>query len=1118
MAAVGLAAFCWTARAWGQTVSSAWDALSEVAGFTAAPDKIRPEQRPRGLERDQRATAAYSVQHTRDGFTFRVLGHVAHVRSMHWQGPLPERDLTDASYFVLRYRGRGHRREYNLLPVVAVVGEDAAGKETRTALLDCSQIINDAMWHVVVGKGRFPATAKCLEVQIRTTDSRAWLEISRCSFHTSRPSVPEAFSHQAVQGPAREPFRCVNLSGLYNDTYSAATERILQRYGVIVDGGNAFAGEHIQVDGVPFTVRTTGKNIVVPPVDSAANAGSVQVLGVRLPKRLYHPVARDDRIEVPVQCKASEVCFLLVSEMAPTTNRYALPKIPLRLSSCDRFAVRLVYTEGPSDWAFPYSMADKGHVIQRMTGAYAVPADPTRTLKSIVFCNRFHRADFDLAAVTVNTGAPVVIPQAVRQPDVYRVQEQPAPRTRPPRVEVNHTDVILRNTHYRLEMDFAQGLRVRSLVHGRAPKTPIATGDRSCFEIVIDDRVRSGEDFQAESVAPIPNGVIAKWRNTDGATPLEVTARISIDQSPQVRFNATVRNPGEKRVRATIRFPLLDRLAIGDLADTWIYFPQYRNIRTNAPGTYLAPNDRSFVTQFFDVFNPEAGIGIGFLTHNLDHAVIDYCAGKEAEGVTAFVQYPAEYHSIEPGKEIRLPETCLVFHGGDWHGALDAYRDWVHTWYKPVKSGGLDWWRKSFTVRSHLTDRAYSWTVPIFDAEKNEYRIDRLLEEDRRHLGQQPDVFHLKGWCDRKNLQGGDFHGGDYAVADYTGGADALRSAIRKLQRHGVRVSLYTIPDRIAKSSRIGRELGPKIAQVRGDGRPLQDDRVWYVCIGAKPWRDHYVQALKRTRHELGVDAIYVDVFGYSRRQVCNCPEHGHQVPLNVNEACGRLARRLRDELPEGVALWSEFPLSDVNSQYISGNITYYFLSLHEYLIKSYDPSERAPLFSPPGQSVYRFAFPGVKQFGFPVGFEGSPDPHELGFLFFNGEGLYDVGWLLYDSRTLARVRKWLAIQREYADCFATAAPEPLVPTEAGQVYANRFPTASRTVWTLWNARFTTYRGPVLAVPHRPGATYRDVWNNRKLRPRIIRRKAIITLTLDPQGLGCVLQTHAAPASAGLSR
>ena len=793
--------------------------------------------------------------------------------------------------------------------------------------------------------------------------------------------------------------------------------------------------------------------------------------------------------------------------MAPSIGRYALPTIPLQLHNFDSLAVETVYAEGEPDWAFPYSVADEGHTLQRMTAAYAVPADPKRELQSIVFHNRYDRADFDVAAVTLNTGRATVIPKAVREPEPYRVAQAVRPEGVPPAPTPRNSQELVVTRDGEVVLDRSQGFAIRSLKHGWTPETRITLDPSSGLEVEVEGKLLTGRDFSLLQGSGGNDQTSPELTSKIPTVPLKFILDVRADPSGQVRFHGTVENTGDHPITATIRFPVLKGLALGDLADTWMYFPQCRNVCTNQPGTYLAPNDRPFVTQFFDVFNPKAGIGIAFLTHNLNQDVLDYSVRKDEKGVTAFIQYPAEYHVIAPGQKLQLTETRLVFHGGDWHSALAAYQDWLKTWHKPVKANGLDWWHRSFDLRAHLTGRSYSWAVPIFDPEKNQYRVDEILKEDRAYLGVKTQVVHLGGWCDYKNMHAGDFNGGDYAVEDYTGGVDVLREAVRKMQTDGVRVSVYTIPDRCAKNSRIGQKLGKNIAQINADGQPAQDEKCWYVCIGAKEWSDNYVEGLKRAQKELCLDAIYVDVFGYTRGYACYSKEHGHEVPLNVNQACHELVRRLRHELPEGVAIWSEFLLPDVNSQFTSGNITYYFLTLHEYMVKSYDQPGRAPLFTPLAQSVHRFAFPHVKQFGFPVGFEGGPSSHDLRFLFFNGEGLYDVGWLLYDSRDLARVRNWLAIQTEYADCFASMQPVPLVPTEAGQVYANAFPTEGRTAWTIFNARFATYRGPVLTVDHRDGDTYFDAWNHTQLTPKIVGGKAVISLSLEPQGLGCVVRT-----------
>jgi len=80
------------------------------------------------------------------------------------------------------------------------------------------------------------------------------------------------------------------------------------------------------------------------------------------------------------------------------------------------------------------------------------------------------------------------------------------------------------------------------------------------------------------------------------------------------------------------------------------------------------------------------------------------------------------------------------------------------------------------------------------------------------------------------------------------------------------------------------------------------------------------------------------------------------------------------------------------------------------------------------------------------------------------------------------------------------------VETAASGLTANLFPGSSRNLWTVFNGRPTTYSGVVLTVPHKPGAEYRDAWNGLPLTPAIEEGMAHLSLTLDPQQPGCVVQ------------
>ena len=1090
------------------------DVLSGVTQFEAAPAKILPEHRPRLVVpagprqtvADPGPGAAFSASRMQDGFVFHLTGRVPEIRTMVWEAGVPRAELRVHPYYVLRYRARGQLRGQSPPAVISLRGSDADDRPASATLLDCAEVINDGLWHVIIGRQTAVSVASGLEIRLGTRDSAAMLELAECSFHETAPQPAAAFPQVVSTGPPAPGMRCIDLSKWFNDECAAAFARTLAAHGKVVDGGACFVAEQILAGGLPFQVRRDGRNLIAPPSNPTANSGTVDVLGTTLEKRLYKPTARDDSIAVPLTGHAGEIGFLLVAEMPLTMGRYALPSVPVQLHDLSTLGVEVEYASGEPDWAFPYSLADFGFRVQRAMGAYAVPADPARELKSVTFHNRTDDMTFSVAAVTLNSGADRMIPPGALNPPSHPVTRLSAPPSIG--VQISESDGLftIRNSHFEIRLDCRHGFGIDRVVHHWSPHTTVRLDAASGVELQSGDKVWTGRDLRTDRAVRIGNTIAVDLTSTDAELPVRMALTIAADASPQLRFTAQVLGLAPAMPPIDVHFPVLKRLSLGSAAESWLYFPQCRNVCTKEEGTYLAPNDRPFPLQFFDIFEPQAGIGIAFLTRNTNQDVLDYAVRKTREGIDAAICYPSAYHQLAQGKPRALTETCLMFHEGDWHRAFAAYREWLATWYRPGRSGGLDDWYRSFLLRAHLTAKAYSWTVPIYDAAANCYRIEDLLAEDRDYLGQIPDVVHLGGWVDLQNLHGGDFHGGDYAVEDYTGGVETLRAAIAQLQSGPRRASLYTIPDRCAKNSRIGTQCGPHIAQVGSDGKLQEDEKCWYVCLGAPPWQDHYVEALQRAQRETGVKAIYVDVFGYTRQYACYSPDHGHEVPLDVNKTCRELISRLREALPEGVAIWSEYPLTDVNSQFTNGNITYYFLTLHELLAPSYDQTDRAPYFQHVAQSIPRFALPNVKQFGFPVGFDARQSAHDLRALFFNGEGLYDVGYLLYDSRELARIRRWLAIQREYADCFTSRSPKPLIETAAGAIYANEFPGNARTAWTLYNGRFVTCRGPVLELEYRAGDTFVDAWTGQPVRPRIVGDRATIEMAIHPQEVGCIVR------------
>ena len=1087
--------------------ASAWRAEPERVRESERPVRVRLVDSPAGAGAP--AEPAIWVRQADTGTTFGLVGRVHARRAMAWSMPLPE-TLTGGSFpFVsVRYRAQGIARHTQPVAVLQVEGADAEGKPASVTLLDAGEMRNDGQWHRAVAKRGLPHQPKLLRVAISTYDSEAELEVAEISFSERLPTPVPVLSSTVLpaDGASGDDLVPIDLGQALNGAWGDAMGRVLDRQGLVTDPGWPSGGElRVGDSGLRFALGAPERNLIVPPENREVNNEPASFAGTATTRHFYCPIGRDDPIAVPVNRSVSEVFLLLVAELAQSHRPYASPLQPPDFTDIGALAVELRYADGRSEEAFPYSLADGGYALQRACGAYAVAADAERELRQVVLHNRLFGTTVSLAAVTVNTSARRLLPQLAAEPEHHTPPHHPDPRPRPPRIEdLGEGRFQLNSRYYSAVFATAQGFAIETL-QSRWSDTPIRLDPRSGMELIVGDTVFTGRSLTTESARINGASLTVTLRGTGPIAGLRLTATVTATDSPRLTTRLTAENTGPDEIRATIRFPVLRGVTIGTAADTWVFFPQYRTVVTNERGTWLSYNDLKYVTQIMDAYSPKAGIGVGLMTRNTGNTPVDYGMSKDNDGVGAFVQHPAEYAALKPGATYAPPEADLLFHRGDWHEPLRTYREWVATWHKPVLPPAREWFRRLAVLRTHNMRKFYSWSIPIYDEEAGTYRIDPFIEGDTEYLRMKPEMIHFFGWRDLDTGWRG-HPNGDYRDETYTGGKATFVDTVRRIQdHHGIPLSLYTISDRVFRESDIGKARGKSLVRKRADGSEVSDAANYYLCPNVEPWHRHYAQALAKTRSDTGVEALYVDVFGYPRNSACWADDHGHPVPSDPNKGCLDLLRAIRKAVPEDLVIWSEYPVNDLSMPHIDGFIHYYCLQWHEHFSRWYDNLEGVKQTAPVAQTICRYAFPEVKTVVFLCGVSNWASDQK--FPFFNGDGLYDVSWFLYASPHLDRMRKSLAIQAEYVDCLATMAPEPLVPTERAHVHANRFPGHGRVLWTLYNARYQTVTGTVMAVPHRDGATYRDVWNDAPLTPRIENGKAYLDLTLPPQGLGCIVQT-----------
>ena len=571
-------------------------------------------------------------------------------------------------------------------------------------------------------------------------------------------------------------------------------------------------------------------------------------------------------------------------------------------------------------------------------------------------------------------------------------------------------------------------------------------------------------------------------------------------------ITARVENTGEQEHRVGLVAPSIGPYRLAEREqDAFYLVPKRGAALDNRPCSYRERYCGLFPVQFLDTFSPADGRGLTLQTTDTDCLRKRYLLEKTGADFTLGVEYPER--TLKPGEAFAAAPAILRATDGDWHRGFEAYRRWVRSWHKPL-SPRKPWFREIFNFRQR-----FLWGLdPLYDAKEGKLHLDRAVDEARREFG-GIDYLHLFDWGNCPGL--GRIYGrtGDHSPYDYlNGGREALRAAIGGVQARGVPTGLYIEGYLLQERGKLGREFGPRWQLVGPDGKGMYwpESTEMFVCPGVDAWREVQASTYATKVRELDCDGMYLDQFGFANAgKDCWSEEHGHEVPsytvATERDATQIVRRRIEDAKPN-VALYSEETPVDVTSQYQDGSFTYCMSSARR-------TQTRVPL------NCFRFAVPDFKTIEIlycdkPTGSWATG----VRWVFFNGEAIWLEGpaveW--FEPETRQCIRRCYRILRKHRDAFTGLDPTPLVPTETGGVFANAFPAPGKTVYTLYNSRHRTVRGPMLRIPHADGATYTDEWHRSAAEVRIEGAEAVVHLDIGPHGVGCVVvETPAAPLPKG---
>lgn len=978
--------------------------------------------------------------------------------------------------------------------------------EKKTPLIVYEDItINKAVHRVIVKApcGRFDS----LYCEYRIDKTPRAQFVVHSLYTCDEKELPDTFD-KGSDIPVKE-FTCLHISNLFNSEYGGNEEQS------IIDSGVFFDNRNVSAYGVPFVVETDGKNIISPTDKIAENDEPIVNFGAHTKRRLCRPVSRDSKTIIEIGRKASEIYFIL----SLSGKRYMRTKYgagssvlggadyieimePLRVEDVEFFMAEVVYSDGRRDTHLPLNLVSGRHGISGDISAYGIPCDGSE-VKELIIHNRMLDTDVSVAAVTVNETdmrlyPDMCIPQKAKKMNYIQDTEK--------YISISENLLTIKNGALYAKLDISEGIMLLEMKNSFAPKMKVRK------EHLLKLRDKDGEiltDFKYISHNIEDCRIMLTY--SYGDIIFKVSADIGRENS--LKWELEVENLSDVEFKKGIIFPYISGVDFGNASDNWYFVPKYQNLESNETFFMYEESAPSFPMQFLDVFSKDAQAGVAFTTEEKRLVTRKYGLEKKDGNIEFYVEYPIIYGDIGVKEKISTSPTVITCHEGTWKKAYEIYKTWLDLWYKPVNCQNKQWYRECFWLLAEITDFYETNEITKFpcwyDEEQKMFKFRDILEEQRQITGVYPDILHMWSWANQYvdgqyRQKWGNFGGEDY---DKYGGKEAFRDALHDIKENmGVNISLYMHPTLLSKTYPQAEKFYATSKVVNCDGNNITIfGNSTRMCHAEETWREYALSMYPRIYKELGIPLLYVDEFSLRIENRCYAQKHGHRVPSSLLKTDNDFITRLKESMPEEVVLYGEYAAVDINAGYIDCNISYYILdSIVDMIETARRAGDSDDRMSRVFMNVYRFAFPKIVQLILPMAMR-KLSWHPQKFMFFNGEAVYDAFWDTEESRGTEFNTKAYRIKKAYADCFTSDNPETMIETESPAICANKFPSKSRELYTIYNRAYSTYRGTILKLPHTDGAKYYDVWNAQELRVNIVDGLAEIFMDIGAMETGCIV-------------
>jgi hypothetical protein len=968
-----------------------------------------------------------------------------------WSHGLPE-PITGAQWAAMRYRARNLRSWGDYVLYAAISGGGQALQEQN--VIKQGELTADGEWHVAVARITVPAI-KTLAIQVQAEQDGASLEVADLRFLDQKPAIKLSDTFDGVAGWPREMkgWRTVSLP-----PGSLSGEDLSRRLGV---QGWIPAGK-LTASGIPFQVR------------SGANAVNMT------------PLQQPGEVAVSLSGKASEA-YLLLAAQFPQNDEPSYSGTSGLVRHVNRLVARLEYGDGTHEEQFPLAVTSRQHAVARGLHTYALALDPTRSLKQLSLVDGMSRGAFGLVALTLSD-RPGPATAATKLQPALRL---PAPKPIEARATgIKHTGNVLTVAAGTVSMtlDLSKGLRVASLANHSGQGLTAGLTPGPLFRVIGEGFELTSEQFSVDDVTTEQVDGRPATRvdlSCDQARPpISVSVWVDVADPKEIGLRASLDLRGHDPAKTQFIFPELRDLRFGQrAADTWIWTPRRGDVLTAAGVNLREPYaGAGNPFQVIGAFDPRQGTGLYLMTQDMDALSKFYHVQKTAGGTRLAVEY-------NPLHDTQLPRTVIGCNQGDWHAQLARYREWLATWYRPA-APRKPWFREVWNFRQQFLHFTVPTASGMFDPATKTFKLKEVVDADAAAFG-GVDYLHLFDW-------GWDpVHGrcGDYEPWDYLGGADNFHRAVEEVKAADIPVGLYLEGILVDQESNLGKAHGAQWQMLDPAGKPYTYFAPSYcICPRVPEWQTYLSDTYRRAREQTGAVGFYIDEYGFSAPTYwCYNPAHGHPVPVTPVVGERQMLRQVREKLGPEAAIYTEESPTDVNSQYQDGSFTYNITSV---------PDE----WSPTHVNLYRFALPDFKTIEIiccdqPLG----TNVEAVKRILFNGEAIWIEGirdkWFAPETRAQIALNR--RVLRESRQCFTSDHVQPLVPTLLSGLYANQFgerkDLLGKTCWTIYNTNYRTVRAEVIAVDHAPGAQYLDEMTGQPLTPRIVGKKAYLTLDIAPR-------------------